>query len=117
MDATGYDRDLTDTEVADTYWPGGLPDGYRAGWFDALADGYELDWALADDDKTRCRFTVGPGHRTCGRPAVVTLRRGKSARWGYCDLTEHLYRRRYDPGPPPRLWTARLYSATGEVVA
>jgi hypothetical protein len=46
----------------------------------------------------RCRYTVGPRHTSCKRPAVLALNRGRLGRtalWGYC--AEHLYGRRWEP--------------------
>jgi hypothetical protein len=49
-----------------------------------------------------CRWTTGPGHRTCRRPAVATLlrgyahRSGRPQRWGYCE--DHCYGRRWQAG-------------------
>jgi hypothetical protein len=49
----------------------------------------------------RCRWTVGPGHRQCGRPAVFEMRRGDAGWWGYCvDQVEG--RSRYGRRTPQR---------------
>ncbi len=44
-----------------------------------------------------CRFTVGPGHKQCGRPAKAALARSNGW-WGYCEMQEHLYGRRINDG-------------------
>jgi hypothetical protein len=104
----GWVRDATGTEIRGSYVPqrDPVPDGYRVGLF--TED--DRSWTVPAPFGARCRYVPGPGHRTCGRPAVVALLRGK-ARWGYCDLQAHLYGRVYDPGPPPRLLSPRLYQA------
>lgn len=51
-------------------------------------------WHPADAVR-RCRYSVGPNHRGCGAPAIVTLARGRTGvLWGYCE--RHLYGRRWD---------------------
>lgn len=102
----GWVRDATGSEIRGSHVPqrDPIPDGHRIGLF--VED--DRSWTVPAPPGARCRFVPGPGHRTCGRPAVVALLRGK-ARWGYCGLQEHLYGRVYDPGPPPRLLSPRLY--------
>lgn len=44
----------------------------------------------------RCRWTVGPGHRQCGRDGLIELQRGTSTHpqwWGYCLGDGHGYGR------------------------
>lgn len=57
----------------------------------------DTGWRVGGGGKL-CRFTTGPGHRTCRRPAVATLDRGwaRRNRWGYCEL--HLYGRHLENG-------------------
>lgn len=51
----------------------------------------DAEWIIARDGK-RCRYTIGPGHRQCGRATVAYFARGFSRRlWAYCE--RHLYGR------------------------
>lgn len=104
----GWVRDATGSEIRGSYVPhrDPVPDGHRIGLFPED----DRDWQVPAPPYARCRYTVGPGHHTCGRPAVASLARGPN-RWGYCDHQEHLYGRVYDPGPPARLLSPRLYQA------
>jgi hypothetical protein len=65
---------------------GPVPPGHH---WEVVQDGNVLDWRVGGEGK-RCRFTVGPNHQTCKRPAVVRMKRG-SRWWGYCDLPGHMY--------------------------
>jgi len=61
------------------------PTGFH---FEAVEQGDE--WATELQSEYLCRYTVGPGHKTCRRRAVVKLRR-RGRWWRYCEL--HLYGR------------------------
>lgn len=74
---------------------------------DALVAG---DWQPAKDGM-RCRYMM-PGRRSCKRPAVVMLNRGRYRLytrednwWGYCEDPDHLFGRKWVDG---RLEDARL---------
>ncbi len=73
------------------------PDGFH---FEAVeqTDDY-LPWVTPAVGAGRCRFTVGPGRKRCGAPAVATLMRGSRDRkrpWDYC--ADHLYGRWIEDG-------------------
>lgn len=90
-------------------WPGwhGRPEDNVA------PDGYMWVWRQEDDrwrlggDGKLCRYTVGPAHATCKRPAVATLNRAwsdrRSNRWGYCE--RHLFSRHIHDGA---IWSGAL---------
>lgn len=84
------------------------PQGYIWEWMQE-----DARWRLGGDGKW-CRFTIGPGHATCKRPAVATLDRAwsgrRSNRWGYCE--DHLFSRHIHDGA---IWSGRLLPvASGE---
>ncbi len=66
-------------------------DGYRVAIVDELQR--ENSGWIVDDQNRKCRWTVGPGHVICKRPAVVALYRGKTGAWGYCE--QHPYGRQW----------------------
>jgi hypothetical protein len=89
---------------------------------DPPPEGYTWEWAQAHDgwraggDGKMCRFTVGPGHTTCRRPAEATLLRGGAGRYGYC--ADHLYGRTLHDGAVwSPLLTALPDNADGSKVA
>jgi hypothetical protein len=97
----GYVRDAT----ADDRWAASRLDMISPGYRVVLVDDFarpRSDWApIQRPTSMRCRYTVGPGHRTCKRDAVAQLCRGagryKGGVWrGYCE--RHLYGRRLDNG-------------------
>ena len=74
--------------------PDGLPHGFA--WVVEPDEG-PLGWLTAMPAETsgnRCRL-IGPGHRSCGQPAVAWLRRGRYY-WAYCG--GHLYGRWIEDG-------------------
>lgn len=96
---------LREVEPGELDWS--PPPGVRQVWVDALV--VEEDWKLATEG-VRCRFMVRNADgkvRSCKRPAVVMLDRGRFARtpgrrypiwWGYCDEPGHLFGRRWVDG-------------------
>jgi len=98
-----YQRPATPAEVA-AHWSSPVPDGHQV----IVVDDFESpNWRPAvafERDHRGCRYTIGPGHRTCqGRP-VAALARGSSGTWWvYC--RRHLYGRRLVKG---RLLSLRL---------
>jgi hypothetical protein len=74
------------------------PPGYRAEW--APDTHWTTDPAVTTGNG--CRFTVGPGRKVCGQPAVAALNRrhhiaGAKPNW-CCYCGEHLYGRRIRVG-------------------
>lgn len=69
------------------------------------------DWQ--PDTTRRCRYTIGPGHRACGRQSTVALLRGSSRKswWGYCGLPGHAYGRWAEDGKVMH-WIVRLKAAS-----
>lgn len=68
------------------------PDGFH---FEAVEDS-SLTWKTPPLSAGGCRFTVGPGHKTCGAEPVASLMRGSGTPWNYC--REHLYGRWVEGG-------------------
>jgi len=62
--------------------------------FEAAAED-NLEWRVPPIGAGRCRYTVGPGHRVCGKPPMATLMRGRFP-YDYCG--EHLYGRWLEDG-------------------
>lgn len=70
------------------------PKGYRLVIVDELTRDRlgALGWRHLTKALRPCRWTVGPGYKQCGAPAVVELMRGQQP-WGYCP--KHLFGRRW----------------------
>jgi hypothetical protein len=75
------------------------PEGFHHEWH--VDEQWTTDPAIVDG--RLCRFTVGPGHKTCREPAVAALDRSSSVSssrsprwWRYCE--DHLYGRRLRDG-------------------
>lgn len=79
------------------------PEGYH---YEAIE---ECDnWRIGAVER-RCRFTVGPNKKQCGRPGVARLKRGRAGWWGYCE--RHLYGKWIEDG---KVMTWRLAKNDGE---
>ena len=65
--------------------PSTTPDPGRV-W--VRSDSLPSNWQVGAEGR-ECRFTVGPGHRECRRPAVARVKRGTLQWWAYC--ADHLY--------------------------
>lgn len=76
-----------------------LPTGFRVAVVDENQRAHGCKWTVGAEGRL-CRFTVGPGHKTCRQPAAVLLHRhrygGRRNDWAYC--AEHIYGRRIEDG-------------------
>jgi hypothetical protein len=99
MSIEGYVRELDKTQDTWATWRV-APHAFRLVVVDEFQRRGGIGWRRLSQPRN-CRWTTGPGHLNCGRPAVVELARGSKARpqyWGYC--AQHLYGRHWEA---PRL--------------
>lgn len=83
--------------------------------------GYEWHPVVDDDQAVRlvtqprrCRYVVGPGHRSCGGDALIEMRRGAASParwWGYCLDDGHGYGRWLQNGQI-MIWVQRRKAST-----
>ncbi len=74
-----------------------VPAGYERRWEPVKDDnGYSGNWRVVtgpECDLRRCRWGAGFGKRSCRRPSVAKMNRGREREqwWHYCE--DHLYGR------------------------